>query len=103
MKTIGACIADRDSSVRNAALNAVVTVYKTIGDRAFTLIGQLNPKEKSLLDERIKRAGRDAKAGESRHTVIDRHCVCCSAPDTGDDFKPPLTSTPQSSRGTQRK
>ncbi|KAH7717073.1 CBR-ZYG-9 protein [Aphelenchoides avenae] len=80
MKTIGACIADRDSSVRNAALNAIVTVYKAIGDRAFTLIGQLNPKEKAMLDERIKRAGRDAKV----------------APDAGDDFRPPIaSSTPE--------
>ncbi|KAI1728792.1 HEAT repeat domain-containing protein [Ditylenchus destructor] len=45
--------------VRNAALNAIVTVYKKIGDRVYTLIGQLNEKEKAMLDERIKRSGRN--------------------------------------------
>lgn len=63
MKILAACISDRDSSVRNAALNAIVTVYKRIGDRIFSLIGQLNEKEKAMLDERIKRSGRFVNGG----------------------------------------
>ncbi|KAI1721756.1 HEAT repeat domain-containing protein [Ditylenchus destructor] len=59
MKALAGGIADRDSQVRNAALNAIVTVYKKIGDRVYTLIGQLNEKEKAMLDERIKRSGRN--------------------------------------------
>uniref|UniRef100_A0A915DA60 TOG domain-containing protein n=1 Tax=Ditylenchus dipsaci TaxID=166011 RepID=A0A915DA60_9BILA len=58
MKALAGCISDRDSQVRNAALNAIVTVYKKIGDRVYSLIGQLNEKEKAMLDERIKRSGR---------------------------------------------
>lgn len=63
MKVLAACISDRDSSVRNSALNAIVTVYKKIGDRIFSLIGQLNEKEKAMLDERIKRSGRFVNGG----------------------------------------
>lgn len=63
MKVLAACISDRDSSVRNAALNAVVTVYKKIGDRVFSLIGQLNEKERAMLDERIKRSRRFVNGG----------------------------------------
>ncbi|KAE9550232.1 hypothetical protein FO519_006552 [Halicephalobus sp. NKZ332] len=57
MKTIASCIAERDSNARNAALNCIVTVWRKIGDQALTMIGNLNPKEKVMLDERIKRAG----------------------------------------------
>ncbi len=44
--------------MRNAALNAIVTVYKKVGDRIFTLIGQLNEKERAMMDERIRRSGK---------------------------------------------
>jgi len=57
MKTIASCIAERDSNARNAALNCIVTVYRKIGDQVFTMVGNLNPKEKVMLDERIKRSG----------------------------------------------
>jgi cytoskeleton-associated protein 5 len=63
MKAMAGCISDRDSQVRNAALNAIVTVYKKIGDRVYSLIGQLNEKEKAMLDERIKRSGRCVNGG----------------------------------------
>lgn len=64
MKTIASCIADRDSNVRNSALNAITTVYKKIGDKVYSLIGKLDDKEKAMLDERIRRTGRDTTQGK---------------------------------------
>lgn len=48
-------IADRDSSVRNAALNAVANVHNVLGDAVWRFVGGISEKDKSLLEERIKR------------------------------------------------
>ncbi|KAL7079082.1 hypothetical protein ACQ4LE_001573 [Meloidogyne hapla] len=75
MRTFGACIAERDAAVRNAALNAIVTVYRGIGcdrDKVFSLIGQLGEKERAMLDERIKRTGVfDPKSANRPQTTRD--------------------------------
>lgn len=60
MKTLAACISDRDSTVRNSALNAITTVYRKVGDRVYSMIGKLDDKEKAMLDERIRRTGQDS-------------------------------------------
>ncbi|XP_072905784.1 cytoskeleton-associated protein 5 isoform X4 [Hemitrygon akajei] len=58
LKEIASQIGDRDTSVRNAALNTVVTVYNFCGDQVFKLIGNLSEKEMSMLEERIKRSAK---------------------------------------------
>ncbi|XP_051885307.1 cytoskeleton-associated protein 5 isoform X2 [Pristis pectinata] len=58
LKEIACQIGDRDTSVRNAALNTVVTVYNICGDQVFKLIGNLSEKEMSMLEERIKRSAK---------------------------------------------
>ncbi|XP_067902567.1 cytoskeleton-associated protein 5 isoform X2 [Heterodontus francisci] len=58
LKEIASQIGDRDTSVRNAALNTVVTVYNICGDQVFKLIGNLSEKEMSMLEERIKRSAK---------------------------------------------
>lgn len=57
LKAIAACISDRDSNVRSAALNAIVAAYKEAGDVVFQLIGKLSDKDQAMLEERIKRSG----------------------------------------------
>ena len=59
LKEIAAQISDRDQNVRSAALNALVNVYKIIGEEIYShkRIGRLGEKEESYLKERIKRAG----------------------------------------------
>ncbi|VDN07875.1 unnamed protein product [Thelazia callipaeda] len=57
LKQIAACISDRDTNVRNAAINAIVVAWKEEGDRVFQLIGKMSEKNKTMLDERIKRSG----------------------------------------------
>lgn len=61
LKEIARHISDRDNSVRNAALNCVVQAYFLVGDKMYKLIGNLNEKDLSMLDERIKRAKKTRK------------------------------------------
>lgn len=61
LKEIARHISDRDNSVRNAALNCVVQAYFLTGDKVYKLIGNLNEKDLSMLDERIKRAKKTKK------------------------------------------
>nr|XP_015194853.1 PREDICTED: cytoskeleton-associated protein 5 isoform X1 [Lepisosteus oculatus]XP_015194854.1 PREDICTED: cytoskeleton-associated protein 5 isoform X1 [Lepisosteus oculatus]XP_015194855.1 PREDICTED: cytoskeleton-associated protein 5 isoform X1 [Lepisosteus oculatus] len=60
LKEIAVHIGDRDTSVRNAALNTVVAVYNVCGEQVFKLIGNLSEKEMSMLEERIKRSAKKA-------------------------------------------
>ncbi|TIB67916.1 hypothetical protein E3Q24_03917 [Wallemia mellicola] len=55
LKIIGASLSDRDSSVRNSVLNTLVEVYKLVGDQVWSMVGDLPPKEKSMMEERLKR------------------------------------------------
>lgn len=50
-------IADRDNSVRTAALDCIVAVWNILGEDVFKLMGELQPKHASLVTERIKRHG----------------------------------------------
>ncbi|CAG0896293.1 unnamed protein product, partial [Cyprideis torosa] len=58
MKEMARQISDRDSSVRNAALNAITQVYFIEGEKVHRMIGQIPEKDLSLLEERIKRASK---------------------------------------------
>ncbi|XP_014206626.1 protein mini spindles isoform X2 [Copidosoma floridanum] len=59
LKEVAKQIADRDNSVRNAALNCIVQAYFLEGERVYKLVGQISEKDQSLLDERIKRAAKN--------------------------------------------
>ncbi|XP_026670191.1 protein mini spindles isoform X2 [Ceratina calcarata] len=59
LKEIAKQIADRDNSVRNAALNCIVQAYFLQGEKVYKLIGQISEKDQSLLNERIKRAAKN--------------------------------------------
>lgn len=58
LKEMASQIGDRDTTVRNAALNTIVAVYNVHGEQIFKLIGNLSEKDMSMLEERIKRAGK---------------------------------------------
>ncbi|RTG83913.1 cytoskeleton-associated protein 5, partial [Schistosoma bovis] len=57
IKLIAQQIGDRDSGVRSAALNALLSAYAVIGEQIWKVIGDIPEKERSMLEERIKRAG----------------------------------------------
>ena len=58
LKEIAKQIGDRDTSVRNAALNTVTIAFQIAGEQVYKYIGKLNEKDQSMLDERIKRSSK---------------------------------------------
>ncbi|KAM3869850.1 cytoskeleton-associated protein 5 isoform 3-T3 [Diretmus argenteus] len=73
LKEIAVHIGDRDTSVRNAALNTVVAVYNVCGEQVYKLIGNLSEKDMSMLEERIKRsAKKTAAAPPAKQTTTER-------------------------------
>lgn len=81
LKEIARQISDRDNSVRNAALNCIVMTFFLAGEKIYKLIGQLNEKDLSMLDERIKRAKKTRKPTTASAEV---------PPTVGGGNKPPV-------------
>ncbi|XP_070169215.1 protein mini spindles isoform X4 [Polyergus mexicanus] len=84
LKEVAKQIADRDNSVRNAALNCIVQAYFLQGERVFKLIGQISEKDRSLLDERIKRAAKNRPTKSASSTRLSTPTVVTSSPPTDD-------------------
>lgn len=84
LKEVAKQIADRDNSVRNAALNCIVQAYFLQGERVFKLIGQISEKDKSLLDERIKRAAKNRPSKSASSMRLSAPTVATSSPPTDD-------------------
>ncbi|XP_038561241.1 cytoskeleton-associated protein 5 isoform X4 [Micropterus salmoides] len=72
LKEIAVHIGDRDTSVRNAALNTVVAVYNVCGDQVYKLIGNLSEKDMSMLEERIKRSAKKTPAAPAKPSATER-------------------------------
>uniref|UniRef100_A0A3Q3Q5X5 TOG domain-containing protein n=1 Tax=Monopterus albus TaxID=43700 RepID=A0A3Q3Q5X5_MONAL len=72
LKEIAVHIGDRDTSVRNAALNTVVAVYNVCGDQVYKLIGNLSEKDMSMLEERIKRSAKKTSAAPAKQSATER-------------------------------
>ncbi|XP_029289078.1 cytoskeleton-associated protein 5 isoform X2 [Cottoperca gobio] len=72
LKEIAIHIGDRDTSVRNAALNTVVAVYNVCGDQVYKLIGNLSEKDMSMLEERIKRSAKKTAAAPAKQSATER-------------------------------
>uniref|UniRef100_A0A668ADX5 Cytoskeleton associated protein 5 n=1 Tax=Myripristis murdjan TaxID=586833 RepID=A0A668ADX5_9TELE len=72
LKEIAVHIGDRDTSVRNAALNTVVAVYNVCGDQVYKLIGNLSEKDMSMLEERIKRSAKKTPAPPAKQSASER-------------------------------
>ncbi|XP_032523081.2 protein mini spindles isoform X1 [Danaus plexippus] len=70
LKELARLIGDRDNAVRSAALNCVATAYFLDGERVYKMIGQISDKDLSLLEERIKRAGKTRTAEERRAGLV---------------------------------
>ncbi|CAH8557444.1 unnamed protein product [Dicrocoelium dendriticum] len=63
LKAVSQQIGDRDSGVRSAALNALVSAHAIVGEQLWKMIGSLPDKDRSMLEERIKRAMRQPAGG----------------------------------------
>ncbi|PAA92043.1 hypothetical protein BOX15_Mlig004604g3, partial [Macrostomum lignano] len=57
MKAIAKQIGDRDNSVRNAALNTLLVAYRFIGEPLLKMVEPMQEKDRSMLEERIRRQG----------------------------------------------
>ncbi|RUS19776.1 armadillo-type protein [Endogone sp. FLAS-F59071] len=55
LPAIAANIGDRDANVRSAALGAISQAYMLVGDPVYKHVGPLSDKDKSMLDERLRR------------------------------------------------
>ncbi|KAI8616669.1 armadillo-type protein [Chytriomyces sp. MP71] len=55
LPVIAAQISDSDAKVRNAALGTVTNAYMLLGDAVYKLLGRISDKDKSLLEEKVKR------------------------------------------------
>lgn len=77
LKEVAKQISDRDNGVRTAALNCIVQVYYQEGEKVYKYVGQLNDKENSLLEERIKRSAKTrpppATASVAPLSRLDNH------------------------------
>ena len=58
LKEMAKQIGDRDTSVRNAALNAITEAYFQEGEKLYRMVGNLPDKDMAMLEERIKRASK---------------------------------------------
>ncbi|XP_034541415.1 cytoskeleton-associated protein 5 isoform X2 [Notolabrus celidotus] len=72
LKDIAVHIGDRDTSVRNAALNTVVAVYNVCGEQVYKLVGHLSEKEMSMLEERIKRSAKKTPAAPAKPSAAEK-------------------------------
>lgn len=65
LKEIAKQIGDRDTSVRNAALNTITIAWQIGGEQVYKFVGKLNEKDQSMLDERIKRSSKSVPSSSS--------------------------------------
>lgn len=105
LKEIAGQIGDRDNGVRSAALNAVVEAYNIVGEPVYKLVGRLNDKDRSYLEERIKRAAKakpaaapEPKKPESKKPAPKNGK---KAPDAKDQPEMTQTSEKPKMRGAQ--
>ena len=110
LKEMAKQIGDRDTSVRNAALNAITETYFQEGERLYKMIGNLPDKDLAMLEERIKRASKTRQvvslkqppSQSSQHQASPPPASEArqgSRPNTG--LRPPSTSSAGSARDTE--
>uniref|UniRef100_A0A1I7UF87 Cytoskeleton-associated protein 5 n=1 Tax=Caenorhabditis tropicalis TaxID=1561998 RepID=A0A1I7UF87_9PELO len=56
-RIVAPLVGDKDTNVRNAAINVLVACFKFEGDQMWKAAGKMSDKDRSLVEERIKRSG----------------------------------------------
>ena len=73
---IAACVADKDAATRMAALSTLSHAYTLIGDDLLAYVGALGDRERTMLDERLKRTPASPRGQQitqaSRSTPLKR-------------------------------
>ncbi|CAA7271728.1 unnamed protein product [Cyclocybe aegerita] len=55
LPAVAALISDKDPSVRKSALGTLSEAYTLVGEKVWSLVGPLSPKDKTQLEERLRR------------------------------------------------
>ncbi|TFK54917.1 ARM repeat-containing protein [Heliocybe sulcata] len=66
---IAAMISDKDPSVRKSALSALSEAYVLIGEKVWSLVGPLAPKDKTQLEERLRRVSGPSSPEKQDHPL----------------------------------
>lgn len=72
LQIVASLTAERDGDIRKAALNALATGYKILGEDIWRFVGKLTDAQKSMLDDRFKwkvremEKKKEGKPGEAR-------------------------------------
>ncbi|KAH7889726.1 hypothetical protein F5I97DRAFT_1924243 [Phlebopus sp. FC_14] len=66
---IGSMIADKDSAVRKAALSVLSEAFTLVGEKVWTLVGPLSQKDKTQLEERLRRVAGPSSPAKSEYQV----------------------------------
>ncbi|KAF7322950.1 Microtubule associated protein [Mycena chlorophos] len=69
---IGGMIADKDSSVRKSALSVLSEGYSLVGEKVWSLVGPLPPKDKTQLEERLRRVPGPSSEGSAQPAQVSR-------------------------------
>ncbi|KAF8559545.1 ARM repeat-containing protein [Imleria badia] len=64
---VGSMIADKDSTVRKSALSVLSEAYVLVGEKVWTLVGPLSPKDKTQLEERLRRVAGPSSPAKLEH------------------------------------
>ncbi|KAI8071463.1 armadillo-type protein [Gongronella butleri] len=92
-------IGDRDAGVRNAGLNAIAQAYILIGDAVFKSLTRLGEKEKSMIEERLKRTKPSASVLAERERAQQLEKQQQEEAEAMDvDDLPPISHLPQPPR-----
>jgi cytoskeleton-associated protein 5 len=89
LPSIASNIADRDSTVRTAAINVVIQFHSILGDATFKYIGKLSDKDRSFLDEKLKRS--KISSSPSKSSVQPKKSEC------GDSSSVKVVAAPRTS------
>ncbi|CAH1405349.1 unnamed protein product [Nezara viridula] len=90
LKEIAKHIADRDISVRNAALNCVITAYFLEGEKTLKWVGSISGKNMSLLEEKIKRATKSPPMNIVKPLFVP--VVSVDVPEDGEQYQDIITN-----------
>ncbi|WJX14083.1 Protein MICROTUBULE ORGANIZATION 1, variant 2 [Trifolium repens] len=88
LQIVASLTAERDGDIRKAALNALATGYKILGEDIWRFVGKLTDAQKSMLDDRFKwkvremEKKKEGKPGEAR--AILRRSVRENGPDVAE-------------------
>ncbi|KAL3851295.1 hypothetical protein ACJIZ3_013177 [Penstemon smallii] len=85
LQIVASLTAERDGETRKAALNALATGYKMLGDDIWRYVGKLTDAQRSMLDDRFKWKAREMEKRKEGRPGEARAALRRSVRDNGSD------------------